>query len=93
MSYKEVEDHYLEYVVAQIKECLEFIGTVLGKKLDEDRLREVVRLSDKPAELFDEVQELRKAAPCPAGSEDILSCIMPMVSGQGVRLLSIFIQS
>ena len=83
MSYKNIERHYLEYVMAQIKECLQFIGNVMGRKLDEDRLKEVIRLSDKAAELFDEVQELRKAVPCPAGSEDILACIMPLVQWSG----------
>ncbi len=85
MDYYAVEAHYLEYTAEQIKGCLEFIGNVCGQKLDQDRLREVVRLSNEASELFEEMLDLRKAVPSPAGSEDILSCLMPMVQWAGTQ--------
>jgi benzoyl-CoA reductase/2-hydroxyglutaryl-CoA dehydratase subunit BcrC/BadD/HgdB len=85
MDYDALESHYLDYTVKQIKGLLEFIGKVTGKKLDEDRLREVVRLSSEASELFEETQQLRKAVPSPMGSEDALSVLMPLVQWCGTQ--------
>ncbi|GAW92971.1 2-hydroxyacyl-CoA dehydratase subunit D [Calderihabitans maritimus] len=83
MTLDQIEEHYLEYTVDQIKRCLNFLEEVTGKKLDEDRLKEVVRLSGEASALFEEVQQLRKNVPSPAASEDMLSCLMPIVQWAG----------
>jgi benzoyl-CoA reductase/2-hydroxyglutaryl-CoA dehydratase subunit BcrC/BadD/HgdB len=85
MDYYAVEAHYLEYTAEQVKGCLEFIGNVTGQKLDQDRLREVVRRTNETSELFEEMLQLRRAVPSPAGSEDILSCLMPLVQWSGTQ--------
>ena len=85
MSLEAVEAHYLEYTVKQIKGALAFLEQVTGQKLNEDRLKEVVRLSSEASVLFEEMQQLRKAVPSPAGSEDILSCLMPLVQWSGTQ--------
>ncbi|HWQ89910.1 MAG TPA: 2-hydroxyacyl-CoA dehydratase family protein [Desulfitobacteriaceae bacterium] len=85
MTLDVLEQHYLDYTVKQIKGALEFIGNATGQKLNEDKLREVVRLSGEASELFEEMQNLRKAVPSPMGSEDALSCLMPLVQWAGTQ--------
>ncbi|MHB1418747.1 MAG: 2-hydroxyacyl-CoA dehydratase subunit D [Bacillota bacterium] len=83
MSIDQIDENYLEYTVTQVKEALKFLAKVSGGEVDEERLKQVVRYSAEASDLFNEVFELRKTRPCPAGSEDILSCIMPMVQWSG----------
>lgn len=85
MSLDAIEFHYLDYTIKQIKGALAFLEQVSGRKLDEDRLKEVVRLAGEASELYEEMQQLRKAVPSPAGSEDILSCVMPIVQWSGTQ--------
>lgn len=85
MSLDALEFHYLEYTIKQIKEALAFLERVTGQKLDEHKLKEVVRLSGEASALFEEAQQLRKVIPSPAGSEDFLSCLMPLVQWSGTQ--------
>lgn len=85
MRMDQIEDYYLDYTVKQIKEALRFLEKVTGQEFSEERLREVVAYSAEAGDLFNEVFELRKNTPCPAGSEDIMSCIMPIVQWSGTK--------
>ncbi|MFC1859109.1 2-hydroxyacyl-CoA dehydratase subunit D [Thermodesulfobacteriota bacterium] len=85
MKLDEVQDHYLAYTVRQLKAAFRFLAEQTGNPVDEDRLKEAVRLADEAARLWDEVLELRKNIPCPAGSEDMMSCIMPVAQWSGTR--------
>ncbi len=73
----EIDDHYFDYVKKQIKNLILFLEEVSGKRLDYDRLREAIALSSKASELFLEIQDLRRAIPCPVGAQDIMPLIAP----------------
>ena len=73
----EIERHYIDYLVEQNKNYISFLEGVTGKKLDQGKLREAMVLSRRLSELFLELQELRKAVPCPVGAADIMSLIGP----------------
>lgn len=62
-----VETHELEWVSSQLSRLCAFIEEVTGRKFDYDRFKEVVKLSAKAMELYWEIQEHRKAIPCPRG--------------------------
>ncbi|MBI5013971.1 MAG: 2-hydroxyacyl-CoA dehydratase [Deltaproteobacteria bacterium] len=83
MSMDQIDASYLQYTVQQIKEALHFLEKVSGQPFEEEKLMEVVRYSSEAGDLFNEVQEMRRNRPCPAGAEDILSCIMPLVQWSG----------
>lgn len=85
MRMDQIEDHYLDYTIKQIKEALKFLEKVTGQEFCEERLKQVVAYSAEAGDLFNEIFELRKNSPCPAGSEDIMSCIMPMVQWSGTK--------
>jgi benzoyl-CoA reductase/2-hydroxyglutaryl-CoA dehydratase subunit BcrC/BadD/HgdB len=85
MRIDQIEEHYLDYTIKQIKDALQFLARVSGQEFDEERLKQTVQYSAEASELFNEVFELRKNRPCPAGSEDILSCIMPVVQWSGTK--------
>lgn len=85
MSIDNVEKHYLDYTISQIKEAIKFLEKVTGQEFDEERLKKVVEYAAEATDLFNEALELRKSRPSPAGSEDIVSCIMPMLQWSGTK--------
>jgi benzoyl-CoA reductase/2-hydroxyglutaryl-CoA dehydratase subunit BcrC/BadD/HgdB len=71
MSRDQIDGHVLEYMVSQMKELIAFLEEHTGQKFDEERLREVMKLSQKTTELAQEIADLMgKTVPCPAGVED-----------------------
>ena len=69
----EIDRYYVDYVVSQLEAAVEFLEEVSGRKMDEDRLREALRLSNEAAKLWIQILELRKSVPCPASAEDMNS--------------------
>jgi benzoyl-CoA reductase/2-hydroxyglutaryl-CoA dehydratase subunit BcrC/BadD/HgdB len=85
MKMDQIEQHYLDFMVTQIKDAFRFLEKVSGQEFDEERLKQMIQYADEAGQLFNEVHELRKSRPCPAGSEDLLSCIMPIVQWTGLK--------
>lgn len=83
MNRDNVERHYIDFVISQIKACFAFLEDQTGSRMDMDKFKEVVRLSDRVGELFDQFLELRKAKPCPVGGEDtvVLPAVMVYFTG------------
>lgn len=87
----EFEEHYVNYVLEQNKRFIEFLETVTKRKLDADRLKEVVSLSSRASQFFFELQDLRRAVPCPVGGADIMSLVTPSFIWAGTeRALRIY---
>ncbi len=59
------DDRTIEYYGEQVKQMVAFLEEHTGKKLDHDRLREVVEESNRAMELRLAVNELKRAIPCP----------------------------
>jgi hypothetical protein len=57
----------IEYFAEELKRMVVFLEDHTGRRLDMDRLREVVEESNKQYELWAEYNELRRAVPCPHG--------------------------
>ena len=55
----------LSYVERQLHDLVERLCTLTGCSFDQDRLREVVRLSNQAREYYQEVRLLRRAEPAP----------------------------
>jgi benzoyl-CoA reductase/2-hydroxyglutaryl-CoA dehydratase subunit BcrC/BadD/HgdB len=56
------------YIGAEIKKSVAFLEEVLGKKLDWNRLVEIIEISNQAYELLGKCAELRQAIPCPLPS-------------------------
>lgn len=83
----------LNYYVQEYQELICFLEEQTGRKMDYDRLKEVVRKSYRATELSMEINELRKAVPEPLPCEGIfaLTAVNWMMAGtdEAVELLTL----
>jgi len=68
------DEKAIEYYAGQMREMVDFITEHTGKKMDMDRLREVVVETNKCYALWMEYNELRRSSPVPHGHILPLSC-------------------
>ncbi|MBI4288207.1 MAG: 2-hydroxyacyl-CoA dehydratase [Chloroflexi bacterium] len=61
-------DASIRFVAGELEDLLHGLENVTGKKLDRDRLTEVLRLAQKSVDLLREIEVLRRATPCPASN-------------------------
>lgn len=80
---EEIEDYQVKYVAEQLRNLSSELEKITGKNLDENRLKETVRLSDKAAELWRRVYEYRRSKPCPMGVTDSSAAMFPIVASAG----------
>jgi len=67
--------HAIQFMVRELREFVAFLERLLGKKMDWDRLDEIVNDLIEINRVWYEVNELRKARPCPVHSRDFWSCM------------------
>ncbi len=67
------QQHDIDFLVSELREFAAFLEKLLGRKLDWDRLNELVNDSIEMNRVWYEVNELRKAKPCPMHSRDFWS--------------------
>jgi len=84
-DYREVQDYYVKYIVDELKGLVKFLEKHTGKKMDWERLSELVDLSDRTWNLIWEAYELRKAVPTPMGTGDAMNTMVPMVFMMGTQ--------
>jgi len=80
-----IEDYHVKYVDKQLRDLVSELEKITGTSLDEEKLKEAVKLSDKTAELWREVIEQRRAKPCPMGVTDSSAAMFPLVASAGTR--------
>jgi benzoyl-CoA reductase/2-hydroxyglutaryl-CoA dehydratase subunit BcrC/BadD/HgdB len=84
-DYRDVQDYYVKYIVDELKGLVKFLEKHTGKKMDWERLSELVDLSDRTWNLIWEAYELRKAVPTPMGTGDAMNTMVPMVFMMGTQ--------
>jgi len=62
------DDRGFTYIGKEIKKSVAFLEEVTGKKLDWNRLAEIIELSNKAYDLLGKCAELRQVVPCPLPS-------------------------
>ncbi|MFC1856993.1 2-hydroxyacyl-CoA dehydratase [Thermodesulfobacteriota bacterium] len=67
----------IAFIVAHLKEFVSFLEDLLGKKMDWDRLEEMVDQSYKTLKLAHEVDLLRQTTPSPMAAQDFWSIMIP----------------
>lgn len=72
-SREDIFDYTIRYVVAELRDFVAFLERLLGKRMDWDRLSEMVANMEKVGRVWWEALELRKAIPCPMHSRDLWS--------------------
>lgn len=73
----------IEYTKAEIKNLIGFLEEQTKKKLDYDRLNEVLRLSKDAYDYWEKICLLRKAVPCPIGSRDTIKDFGVLLTASG----------
>ncbi len=74
---KEIQGYYIKYMVAELKGLVEFLEKQTGRKMDWDRLAEIVATSEKTLRLMRELHQLRKSIPCVMPTQDAWNCMVP----------------
>ena len=81
----EVQDYYAKYITAQLRGMVEFLERVTGKKMDWDRLSEVVDLANRTWTLIWDTYDLRRAVPTPMGTGDAMNTMVPICFMMGTQ--------
>ena len=68
-------EHAISFMVKELGELVKFLEHLVGKKMNWDKLAEVTDDIIKINRLWHEINELRKARPCPMHSRDFWSCM------------------
>jgi len=84
-DYREVQDYYIKHMVGQLKGLVEFLERRTGRKMDWNRLSELVDLADRTWDIFIEAYELRQAIPCPMGTGDAMNTMVPLTFMLGTQ--------
>jgi benzoyl-CoA reductase/2-hydroxyglutaryl-CoA dehydratase subunit BcrC/BadD/HgdB len=91
-DYRQVQDYYVKYIVKELKGLVKFLEKHTGKKIDWERLSELVALTDKTWDLIWETYELRRAVPSPMGTGDAMNTMVPIVFMMGTQQAYDFFQ-
>lgn len=85
VAIEDIRRHHIDYAVSEMKRLIAFLTEATGKRLDEDRLKETVVLSDRACELWDEIMAFRRCIPTPIAASDI-GIMFVMVTRQGTQI-------
>ena len=80
---EEACEHYIEHNMEEYKGLIRFLEKQTGKKMDWDRLKEVVGNSVEMWHLLYEVNQMRKNIPSPLPSEDMYTIFCPFITSPG----------
>lgn len=67
---EKIQDYVVEYLKIQYDDLISFLENQTGYKLDREKLKEACQLTNQALELWDEINELRKAIPSPMSALD-----------------------
>ncbi len=84
MAVEDIRQHHLDYALFEIRRLIAFLEEATGRRLDYDRLKEVVVLSDRACALWDEIMSFRKHVPTPFSAAEI-GIMFVMVTRQGTQ--------
>lgn len=77
--------HAIEYVSAQLEELADWLARNTGRKLEPQRLSEVLALSNEAVTLWKEIREACRARPSPLNAPDLFVTMAPIVVLRGTR--------
>ncbi|MFC1870844.1 2-hydroxyacyl-CoA dehydratase subunit D [Chloroflexota bacterium] len=84
-DFREVEDYYVKYVIAELRGLIAFLEKQTGKKMDWAELEERVELSDRTWDIFWKAYDLRRAVPTPMDTGDAMNTMVPLAFNLGTQ--------
>jgi len=85
-----LESHHIRQYVSQLEELIAFLEKQTCTKLDKNKLRETVSLSDRTSMLWGQIQDYRKTIPSPMDARDAFSAVFFMLCIPGTRMATDF---
>ncbi len=85
VAVEDIKSHHLAYAVSEMKRLIGFLTETTGRKLEYDRLRETVALSDQACALWDEIMSFRRFIPTPISAAEV-GIMFVMVTRQGTQI-------
>jgi benzoyl-CoA reductase/2-hydroxyglutaryl-CoA dehydratase subunit BcrC/BadD/HgdB len=77
--------HYADYTERELRNLVAFLEEQTGTKFNPERLRQRLALARQTSEILFEINELRKAVPCPMGSADMFTAVWPALYMAGTK--------
>ncbi|MFC2059977.1 2-hydroxyacyl-CoA dehydratase subunit D [Chloroflexota bacterium] len=68
-------EHNINFMVQELREFITFLERLLGRKMDWAKLEEITADITELNRIWFEINELRKATPCPMHSRDFWTCM------------------
>ena len=78
IDYREVENYYAKYMTEELRGLVKFLEKHTGRKMDWDRLSELVDLTDRTWNLIWDTYDLRRAIPTPMDTGDAMNTMVPI---------------
>ncbi len=78
-------NYYLEYLISQLQDYIEFLETQMGQKIDQDRMYKTMIQSREAVELWGKILDLGKEKPSPLNCADRFLLMAPVVSQRGAE--------
>ncbi len=88
---QDIEPHHIDYAVSEMKRAIRFLEETTGRRMDYDKLKEVVRLSDRACELWNEIMSYRRCIPAPFSAAEI-GIMFVVITRQGTRIAVDFLE-
>jgi benzoyl-CoA reductase/2-hydroxyglutaryl-CoA dehydratase subunit BcrC/BadD/HgdB len=85
VAVEDIRPHHIQYAMNEMERLIAFLEDSTGRKLNMDRLEEVVMLSDQACALWDEIMTYRKYVPTPLSAAEI-GIMFVMVTRQGTQI-------
>jgi benzoyl-CoA reductase/2-hydroxyglutaryl-CoA dehydratase subunit BcrC/BadD/HgdB len=85
-------DHTVQYVASQLEEMIAWVTRYTGRKLNEKKFAQALRLSNQAVTLWREIRELCQAHPSPLNAPDLFLTMAPIVVLRGTRDAVVFYQ-
>jgi benzoyl-CoA reductase/2-hydroxyglutaryl-CoA dehydratase subunit BcrC/BadD/HgdB len=85
VAVEDIKAHHLAYAVSEMNRLIDFLTQITGRKLEQDRLKETVMLSDQACALWDEIMSYRRFVPTPISAAEV-GIMFVMVTRQGTQI-------
>lgn len=74
-------EHEVKFLVQELREFASFLERLLGRKMDWDKFEADITNTMKMDKIWYEINQFRKAHPCPMHSRDFWSSMVPCIFG------------
>lgn len=83
---EKIPQHHVDYFATQMKGLIRFLEEQTGTKFDQDKYREIVKLSNRTHELWAQILDYGQTIPSPYSSWDLFTPLMAISNWRGLQM-------